>query len=96
MDNKTFSIIVGTVIALAIAMFAGLYLLGLSTTQPNNSFDDGYDDPTTNTEEYTATETYSQDDSEAYTDYYYAENGDVYKDDGAYFYFDDETVVEGE
>jgi len=42
MNNKTFGVVVGVIIALALAMFAGLYMLGLSS-DGGGAFNDGYD-----------------------------------------------------
>ncbi len=77
MNNKTFGIIVGVIISLALAMFAGLYLIGLSGAPSSSSFNDGYE--------------YQDDDYETYDEYYYGTDGEVYEDDGAYFYFDEDA-----
>jgi hypothetical protein len=94
MNNKTFGIVVGIIIALAVSMFAGLYMLGLSDTR-DTSFNDGY--------EYNYTSSYYPYDTvdgdlglealdhyhyEDY-DYYYEDDPTLYEDSGIYF---DETT----
>lgn len=43
MNNKTFGMVVGITVSLALAMFIGLYMLGLSgNSASSKTFDDGY------------------------------------------------------
>ena len=83
MNNKTFGVVVGVIIALALAMFAGLYMLGLSS-DGGGAFNDGYD--------YTYDDTLL-DDNTVYDDTYYNEEDLLYTDyteDGSEdFYFDE-------
>ncbi len=89
MNNKTFGVVVGVIIALALVMFSGLYMLGLSGNN-TNTFNDGYeynyDDIPYDSSEY----------DEAYTEYYndfidyeYTEGEDFFYDDSD-FYFDED------
>jgi len=88
MNNKTFGIVVGIIIALALAMFAGLYMLGLSS-DGGSSFNDGYN------YDYEDTSTYLYDDED--TAYYDDFAGDelfdaqqsFYPENDSDFYFDE-------
>jgi len=99
MNNKTFGIVVGVIIALALAMFAGLYMLGL-TSNSSNSFNDGYEydyddtsalyqDDTGYNNEYGSDEFYFDEDG---ADIYYDEDGNAYNDEADVYYDDDGNV----
>ena len=92
MNNKTFGIVVGIIIALALAMFAGLYMLGMAGNNPN-TFNEGYeynyDDSA-----YTFDETYddyANDYTDEFTDFhpedefYFEDTGEFSADDNVYY-----------
>lgn len=92
MKNKTFGVVVSIIIALALAMFAGLYMLGLEG-RSNNAFDDGYDYDSTTIYPYDEEGTEYSDD---FADYEYYEGDEYYYEDDdsfygeADFYFDED------
>ena len=89
MNNKTFGVVVGVIIALALAMFAGLYMLGLAGNPNNNdTFNDGYEYNYDDISYYP----YDEEGAEYYDDfidYEYAEGDDFFYDDSD-FYFDED------
>jgi len=76
MDNKTFSMIVGITVSLALAMFIGLYMLGSpGNSASSKAFDDGYGYlPITESDDYYYEE-YDETPSPSYSDksFYIAE-----------------------
>jgi hypothetical protein len=82
MSSKTFGVVVGVVIALAVAMFGGLYMLGLYA-QGNAGFNERYGDEF----QYQNLEPDTYDLEE---DTLYFEDGDTFQED-ANFNFDDKT-----
>jgi len=96
MNNKTFGVVVGVIIALALAMFAGLYMLGLagnSTGTFNDGYEYDYDDATT-FYPYDEEGAEYYDDFAEYEDYlgddFYFDEGDDFLYDEAEFYFDED------
>ncbi len=84
MNNKTFGIVVGVIIALALAMFAGLYMLGLSVNNTDSAFNDGYE------YEYENSTIFYPDVTED-AQYYYDDSIEYLEDE---FYFDESITDE--
>ena len=84
MENKTnglhantFGIVVGVVLAAAVAMFVGLYLLG--SQNATSTFDDGYDTYTTDDATYYYDDYYYDYSSDEFGEYMFTED-DFYYD----------------
>ncbi len=97
MHSKTFNIVVGVVIALAIAMFAGLYLLGLSSDKNDDYFNEGYGDEYGLYEdeygEYVDDEYFDDDQYAIYDeDYEYFEDELWFGPEGEQYFFDGEEL----
>ncbi len=89
MNNKTFGIVVGIVIAVAIAMVTGLYMLG-TVGNYKETFDKGYED------DYTIIDEGVYDDDSFYSDdsFYFDADGNMYELDDIDFYYDSYDIIE--